>query len=531
MGSNAVPTLPSAGGRGRFRLSQFGGYDHRLGAQDGYIWDMENLTGDHAPVLASRPPRWTVTTVAKPNGLFCAGKRFLVDGTRLLVDGVEKGTVVDSQKLFAALSGRVVIWPDKVVYTTDGKLERLEAEYSAKGLVFGDGTFAGKPAKANSITTTGAVFPFRAGDGVTISGCAEAKNNLTLIVREISEDGKTLRFYENSFTLGSGSVTEAGTVTLQRSVPDFDVMCSDDNRLWGGKGDTIWCSKLGDPYNWNVFDGVSTDAWSVETGTPGNFTACTSFLGYPVFFKEDKVFKVYGDRPTNYQVMASATLGVSAGSGKSLAVAGETLFYLSRAGIVAYSGGIPRSISAPFGTARYRNAVGGSDGMKYYVSMEDDNGEWSLFVYDPALGVWHREDSTRLVAADYLGGVNGLTADGRLLLLGRPSEVPEGCVQEGAVRSWVEFGDIPMDSFDSKYPVRLWLRLSSDTAVTVAAEIQYDGGSWETVDAVKGGSMDRFYLSCPVQRCDHFRLRLSADGSWRLWGLEVELYDGSYVRK
>ena len=88
-----------------------------------------------------------------------------------------------------------------------------------------------------------------------------------------------------------------------------------------------------------------------------------------------------------------------------------------------------------------------------------------------------------------------------------------------------------MDSFDSKYPVRLWLRLSSDTAVTVAAEIQYDGGSWETVDAVKGGSMDRFYLSCPVQRCDHFRLRLSADGSWRLWGLEVELYDGSYVRK
>lgn len=532
--SARLPQMPQAGGMGQFQLSSFGGYDHRLAAQNGAIWDMENLTGDYAPVLASRPPRWTVRQVTKPNGLYCAGKLFLVDGTALTVDGVSAGQVSDSPKQMQGMSGRVVIWPDKLVYTREGTLESLEAQYRAAGLQFGDGTFAGQDAKANAITTTGAAFPFRVGDAVTISGCtAQPANNLTLVIREIRDDGKQLRFYENSFTLPEKqtSVTETGTVTIARSVPDLDFLCANENRLWGCKGDTIYCSKLGDPYNWNVFDGLSTDSWSVETGTPGDFTACVSFLGYPVFFKEDKVFKVYGDKPTNFQVMSSATLGVMAGSHGSLAVAGETLYYLSRAGIAAYSGGIPRSISAPLGETRYRNAVGGSDGVRYFVSMEDPAGDWALFCYDTQAGAWYREDQTQLVACGYLDGLYTLTSD-RLLLLGRPMRIPEGSTEEAAVSSMVEFGDFTMDNFESKYPVRLRLRLAAAQGVTVAAAFQYDSsGEWETAEAVTSDRMQDFYLAIPVRRCDHFRLRLTADGQWRLWSLLIELYSGQYVRK
>lgn len=535
MGSNALPYLPNTGGMAQFRLSQFGGYDHRIGAQNGTIWDMENLTGEHYPVLSSRPPRHTVQTVTKANGLYCAGKLFLVDGTTLYVDGQAAGTLEDSEKTMQGMSGRVVIWPDKKIYTREGELEELEASYSAAGLVFGDGTYAGQEAKANSITTTGAAFPFKVGDAVTITGCTvEPANNKTPIVREISEDGKTLRFYEYTFTIPEEqeSVTETGTVTLKREVPDLDFICANENRLWGCKGDTIYCSKLGDPYNWNVFEGVSTDAYSVETGTPGDFTACVSFLGYPIFFKEDKIFKVYGDRPTNFQVMSSATLGVMAGSHKSMAVAGETLYYLARVGIVAYSGGIPRDISAPFGDARYKNAAAGSDGTKYWVSMENiESGEHTLFCYDSQAGAWWKEDGTELVQAGYLDGLYALTPSA-LLLLGRPVAIPDGAVQEGAFKSMVEFGDITMDVFDSKYPVRLRLRLASAPGATVAAEIQYDSsGEWEMVETAQSERMRPFYLAVPVKRCDHFRLRLSCNGAWDLWSMAVELYDGQYVRK
>ena len=159
MTGNQLPGLAHVDGLNQFRLSQFFGFDHRPGAQNGYIWDMHNLTGDYAPVLASRPPRWTVRPVAKPNGLYCSGKRFLVDGTALTVDGQEVGQVADSEKQMQGMSGRVVIWPDKLVYTQEGELEHLEASYSASGLVFGDGTYAGQEAEANSITTTAGRSP------------------------------------------------------------------------------------------------------------------------------------------------------------------------------------------------------------------------------------------------------------------------------------------------------------------------------------------------------------------------------------
>jgi len=56
MTGNQLPGLAHVDGLNQFRLSQFFGFDHRLGAQNGYIWDMHNLTGDYAPVLAFPAP-------------------------------------------------------------------------------------------------------------------------------------------------------------------------------------------------------------------------------------------------------------------------------------------------------------------------------------------------------------------------------------------------------------------------------------------------------------------------------------------
>lgn len=140
-----------------------------------------------------------------------------------------------------------------------------------------------------------------------------------------------------------------------------------------------------------MYEGLATDSYSVDTGSAGSFTACISFLGYPIFFKEDHIYKVYGSIPTNFEVMGSATLGVAAGSDRSLAIAGEILFYHSRAGIMAYSGGIPQPVGAAFGVERFEDAVGGSDGLKYYVSMAGKDGAYLLYVYDTQRGgVAHR---------------------------------------------------------------------------------------------------------------------------------------------
>lgn len=513
----------------RAQQTQFAGLNHTHGAQGGELWDMKNLSARFYPLLASRAPRHRVRHgMGDGNGIFCAGKLFEVYGSKLYVDGTEKTTVEDSEKTFCALGERVLIFPDKLVYEKDGTLKPMEAGYSASGLTFHDGTYADESAKANSITTSGAAFPFRAGDAVTISGCAESYNNRTPVIQEISEDGKTLRFYENTFRLpeGSTTITESGTVTLKRTVPEMDFVCTNENRVWGCKDDTIYASKLGDPYNWNVYEDLATSSFSVESGTAGKFTACVSYLGYPCFFKEDKIFKMYGSIPSNFQLMSSAVLGVQAGSHKSLAVAGETLYYLSRSGVMAYSGGMPRCISQDLGDeAHFSGAVGGSDGLNYFVSMKEGSAH-ALYCYSSEHGIWHKEDAFAAVQMTYCGGVMAQTSGGECWLLGTAQNVPGGSEDEGSVESTAEFADFDCGSFDAKHLQRVRLRIEAEEGCVVVLYARFDGGEWEKIDRIGAQDKDVSILSCPIRRCDHFRLRLRAKGEYRLYGIEYEYATG-----
>lgn len=507
----------------------FAGLNHTNGAGNGEIYDMTNLCGDEYPLLSSRKKRHSIAHAqGTPHGIYAAGSLFTVYGTKLYVDGAEKGTVTDTDKVFCALGERVVIFPDKVIYA-NGALSALESRWAGGSLTFKDGTYAGEDAQANTIYAAGINWTdyFKVGDAVTISGCTvHTENNRTSIIREI--DGANLRFYENTFTLGEGetSYTETGTLKIERTVPDLDFLCSNENRIWGCKDDTICCCKLGDPFNWNVFDGLSTDAWSVESGKAGKFTGCVSYLGYPVFFKEDQIFKVYGSVPTNFQLMASATFGVMDGSAKSLAIAGEVLYYLSRVGIAQYSGGIPQIISEPLGTAHFAAGSAGSDGLKYYVTLRDGSGTYGLYVYDTQKRLWHKEDATRLVGAAYKNGLYAQTANGDILLLGDPPVVPDGASEETNVSSEAIFADFDFGTFDAKRVIRLNARIDVETGATVTAYISYDGEAWEAAGTVTATQKTVQELMLPIERGDHFRMKFNATGAWKLCALRYEYHDG-----
>src|SRR5699024_8904402 len=91
----------------------------------------------------------------------------------------------------------------------------------------------------------------------------------------------------------------SGQVKLDRDVPDLVLATELNNRLWGveeGSQELLAC-KLGDPTNWHVFAGVSTDSYAVNVGSDGPFTGMCSFLGYALFFKEGWIHKLYGTKP------------------------------------------------------------------------------------------------------------------------------------------------------------------------------------------------------------------------------------------
>lgn len=528
-----LPEMKYRDGLTKSAQIRFGGYDHRAGAGDGTMWDMENLTADQYPLLAVRPGRHWERTLAAPGGIWAHDTLCWADGDGFYYEGKRVGTVTPGSKQFAGMGSRILIWPDKAVYdTAAGKFERLEAAVSCTGVSFRNGTLYEEEAERNTLHCAGADFRtlFSPGDAVTISGCTRhPENNKTPIIREIGADGHSLRFYENVFqTEGTEEkpegYTEPGTVTITRTLPDMDYICVNDNRLWGCKGDSIYCSKLGDPKNFNVFDGLETDSFQVDAGSAGGFTACASFLGYPCFFKADRIYKMYGDLPSNFQLMGSATLGVAPGSHRSLAVAGETLFYLSPAGVVSYSGGIPTPIGDAFGGERFSGGVAGSEGLKYYLSMRDSSGVWQLFVYDSRKGLWHREDGTQALGWAGAGGILWLLkADGTVW------RVNEKRGNEGPVAWMAEFNDFTDGSPDAKGYGKLQIRMELEAGSTAWVELKYDSeDGWRRVSPVLTATRKRTFL-LPVipRRADHYRLRLGGTGACAVHAITREFYGGS----
>lgn len=496
------------------------GYDHNLGAGDGTLWDMKNMTGDRYPLLSTRKQRYLLRQLEEPHALYAHDGLFWVDGDGFFADGEHRGTVLPGRKEFASIGRYLLIFPDKAYYQIDTKeFGNLEAEWTGTATIT-DGTYNGKAAKANTIKTTGEPFPFSKDEAVTISGCTIPENNKIPIVREISEDGKELRFSENAFSEG----TWTGELTIRREVPDLDYLCVNENRVWGCRGDTIYASYLGNPFVWNNFDGVATDSYAAAVGSAGDFTAAVSYLGYPMFFKEDAIYKVYGNKPSNFEIMSSARLGVQKGSAHSLAVAGEKLFYLSRSGVVAYSGGMPESIAHAFGEVSYRDAVGGSDGSRYFISMCDPDGIWSLFVFDTTTGLWHQEDDTQALSFAWQNSLHVLDSLGNLYSVSKT----EGAEPEDAFESYAEFGDFIENSSDEKGVSKVQVRISLEPKSELTVYLQFDSEEeWRKVSTIHAEKKRSFILPIIPRRCDHWRIRLEGKGQWILYSLSREFYHGS----
>jgi hypothetical protein len=344
---------------------------------------------------------------------------------------------------------------------------------------------------------------FSAGDAIDISGCTSySKNNGSHIIRSIS--GRTLTFDKDIFAAGN----EAGTVMMERKVPDLTCICECDNRIWGAEGTRIWASALGDPKNFYVYDGLATDSYAVAVGTDGAFTGCIAYSSTVLFWKENCVHKILGSYPAQYEIYTYTVPGIQEGSEKSLAVINETLFYKGRNGVYAYSGGTPELISENFGTKRFFDAVAGTDGERYYISMRDEVGEWELYVFDTLRAIWLREDNTHAADFAYLDGtLYYLDADtGKAMMTGQDYG------EEGAILWNATLCQFDETVHGRKGYSKLYLRADMAAGAWLKAEISADGGPFRQVFSTHDERAKTVQIPILPVRCDNFRVRLSGKG-------------------
>ena len=249
---------------------------------------------------------------------------------------------------------------------------------------------------------------FKENDAISIKGISEEVDSSYTIAKVTARglilNGIVKDVYEkqiNTMTIGG---VEGDVVSLKRSVPKMDYVIECNNRLWGcyygvdENGNVIneiYAAALGDPTNWRRYEGIATDSWTATIGTDGPFTGAVTYGGYPLFFKENAIIRVYGTAPSSFQIATYNYRGVQKGSAKSLAICDEVLYYLSNDGVMAYNGSVPQKVSEALGDERYHSGVAGSIGSKYYLSCLDSSEKAHLFVFNSLYGIWHEEDDLR----------------------------------------------------------------------------------------------------------------------------------------
>lgn len=562
-----LPAMVYSDGIRKHKQVKFGGLNHARGAEDGELYDMRNLCSDDYPLLSVRPKRHLIGKVEKPNGLFYWKGLMWVDGTDLYFEGKVVGQVADSKKTFGALGPYIVIMPDKVCYhveeqammpmektwkhTDGGYYIRVMDAYEEHN----DNEAYVNTTKFNALSVRGwpdmtdddAENPapdfskiFSIGDSVRVTS---GDKSVVAVIRGfyrntdragyVGDNGETMYYGYSQIIFDEGVLKDVGAgngTTVAREVPDLKYLCEDGNHLWGCTGDTIHASKLGDPFNWNVFDLLETDSWALTPASSGEFTGCINYQGYPTFFKEDRLYKVYGQLPSTFSVVDSPCLGVAAGCSDTLALAWGSLFYLGTNGPMIYTGSLPRPVGQELGNTRFIGGSAGSDGLKYYASLVDPAGGCKLYVYDVQRGLWHIEDE---LAAVHLCRVEGdlycMDTDGNIWILGEAKNAPEDATQEAAPEWMAEFSDFTHDDPNHKGVSKLQLRLGLENGSRVTVLIQFDSdGVWRPVRALEGkGEKRSYYLPIIPRRCDHYRIRLEGTGQASLYSLVRESYSGS----
>lgn len=389
-------------------------------------------------------------------------------------------------------------------------------------------------------------------DPGTYSGLNVGDNPSDGVYREVLVTG------ENYIVLDAYAPTEAhgimndtppaeGYVKAAMDIPDMDYVIEAQNRLWGCKYGTvngklvneIYASALGRFDVWRKYAGVSTDSYAASVGSDGRWTGAVNYQGYPLFFKEDRMHKVYVSASGAHRIQEYTMRGVQPGGAKSLAVVNGVLFYKARDCVCAYDGsGAPadvseklnlNSLSRPGSTtsiaAAYRD--------KYYLYLQMNTPPGSrLLVLDTRRGAWYRENlpiGSIIDFTEFMGSL--LCAAGGIEEIAHDNQVSELIgTEEGNVAWSCETGLIGYSTVEQKYVSRFNIRMSLARDAYMDVLVQYDSdGVWHNQGRIQGVGTRTFMLPVRPRRCDHFRIRLEGSGDVRIYSFAKIFEAGSDV--
>lgn len=360
-------------------------------------------------------------------------------------------------------------------------------------------------------------------------------NSWHYIYGDITENGVREIIVSGILPSDTVTVTKSSSEIFRvgRPVPTMDFVVECGNRLWGCRYDEansineIYASALGDPTNWHVFQGLSTDSWTASRGVAAPFTGAAVLDGHPLFFREESLEKVYPSSTGAHQIQTFDLEGVEDGAADSLCVIEDRLYYKSRGGVMVYTGSIPRRISDAFGDMVFRGGSGARHQMKYCLStnLQGATEEPVVLVLDLKTGDWHIDDEA------WLGLAVTWKDDLYYIEAGRIESMAEGPVY--GRESWyaetapqaIHYDSASRSLTEHKWVSYLRVRfrmLQNGTRQPnkLRIYIAYEDGDWQLLREFVGSGVNilkTWEMNLLPRRKDNFRLRFEGSGPTQIF--------------
>lgn len=550
------------------RIIEFKGLNRNTYVEEGEMSDMKNLTSDNYPLLTPRKLRGQLAlpdSVAIPLKMITKFERIAMiarktdnsiaffyseynDGVLGFYEVPSVNDITASTEM-VTINTKICFFPQKTYISLKRTASAVEVD-SEVGYGHLDASLSLTSAAVtisneNATITLASGHGLKADDAIDINGTlaytpsggsATTKAcTVSCIIEAVNDNVLTLPRESFIELTGEGATSITFTGTIKREIPDIDHVVEWNNRLWGASDEdnTIYACKLGDPTNWKYYQGTSLDSYYAQQGTDENFTGSAAYSAHLIFFKPNSMTRIYGTSPSTFQVNNTVCYGVEKGSSKSVVVLNDNVLYKSSIGIMTYDGGTPYCISEKLGI-KFKNVIGGTEGQKYYVSLQREDDTYELMVLDVDRAVWHKEDNVRFRDCCTLDGSlyfipyisSGVFTRNKIYIIN-----PKSTTELRKQREWMAvFG--PFDEYmeNQKIYSKMSLRLVIKTDTIVTIYIRMDDGEWEGVKQIGYARTGGETIPIVPRRCDRFSIKLVGKGDCEIKSLTRRYRRGSVVK-
>ena len=183
-----------------------------------------------------------------------------------------------------------------------------------------------------------------------------------------------------------------------------------------------------------------------------------------------------------------------------------------------------------FGDRKYKNGVAGRHRNKYFLSAENELGEYELFVLDTDTGLWHKEDDTEMArCVTYNNALYWFDEDWVLTCADAQNNLmPDSAQAESSFEWAMETPNLYDNDFGAKFisKIQLAIRAGEDTEATVYAQFRHEG-AWHELKKLYFTEQRRSMTGIPVRRAAFLRLRIEGEGEMEISGIQIDFARGS----